>query len=574
MKNKIIFTILFTFIILFYGSNAFADTKVNLQIKTNTNTIYDGDITVTPCDSDNDVNTPDDITAYCALFESGVPSIWSGLWMNSVGGIVNNDGNNGVYWMWLANLNIDTSPTSSYSLSAKQYILQNNDHILFYYNTNPLDVIVDNINPKVGDTIKITGKELGLDSSWNPLWKNVIGGKVIINGNSNDLDSNGEFSYEIKSDDKLSIKIQKNNFIDSKEITINPEKIIKSSGGSGSYATNIIQPIITVKNFSTDNALKFLEINQKNDGSYGDSLYTDWVAVGAGDDQNIKDKLIKYYKENKLDSNIPTDNERHAMALMALGINPYNEEDINYIKKIVDSFDGTQFGDKTLINDDIFGLIVLKNAGYGINDEIISKDINYIISKQNKDGSWGSVDMTSASIQALKGFENISGIETAISKAEAYIISKRKSDGSFENVFSTSWVLQTLFDNKEILKGESYLTSKQGIDGGVGDTKESINNRVWATAYAIPAISHKPWNEILNKFSKPEVVSLEVPEKKIQIQQTKKEIIIKPTKIIENDLSSSKNDNLNTEKVKTSTISRFWKTLKTLFSWLLNKLSF
>ena len=182
--------------------------------------------------------------------------------------------------------------------------------------------------------------------------------------------------------------------------------------------------------------------------------------------------------------------------------------------------------------------------------------------------------MTSASVQALRGFEKNVGVETSILKAEAYIISNQKSDGSFDNVFSTSWVLQTLFDNKEILKGESYLASKQETDGGVGNTKENINNRVWGTAYAVPAILHKPWNEILIKFSKPEVVSLEVPEKKIQIKQIKKEIIMKPTKIIENDLSSSKNDNLNMEKVKTSTISRFWKTLKTPFSWLLNKLSF
>ncbi|MFA5773579.1 MAG: prenyltransferase/squalene oxidase repeat-containing protein [Candidatus Paceibacterota bacterium] len=510
MKNKIIFAIMFIAFALSFVLPVFADTKINLQIKTNTQTIYDSEITVTPCDSESDGILKE--TPYCALAQSGTPSDWTGLWVNSINNIINNDNGNGAYWMWLANLNIDTSPTSPYSLSSKQYILQGNDNILFYYNTNPLDISVDNENPKVGESIKITGKELGLDSSWNPLWNKAIGGKVVINGEEHELNENGEFLFEIINEDSLLIKIKKENFIDSREVTITPEKIRRSSGSrAGSYInTSVIE-----KSFSVANAILFLSQNQQNDRSYGLPMYTDWVAiaVSAGDNSNLKLSITNYLKSNSINSSILTDNERRAMSLMALGINPYIGTDVNYIKKITDNFDGIQFGDNSLINDDIFALIVLKNAGYTINDEIIIKDINYIISKQFLDGSWGNVDMTSAGIQALRSFENIVLVPESISKAENYLISSQEPDGGFGNSFSTSWALQSLQNNDQILKALKYLTSKQEVDGGMESIDVDINTRIWVTAYVIPAMLHKPWNEILNNFPKEIVLDDSVPTK-------------------------------------------------------------
>ncbi|MFA6355026.1 MAG: prenyltransferase/squalene oxidase repeat-containing protein [Candidatus Paceibacterota bacterium] len=502
MKNKNALIIVFISFCLFFANTVFADTFINLQIKTDTGTIYEGDINVAPCDSEGDGVLK--ATPYCAIVQSGTTSIWTGLWVDSIGDVINNDGGNGVYWMWLANLSIDNCPTCSYSLSGKQYELQNNDKILFYYNTNPLDIIVDKENPKVGEKIKITGKELGLDSSWNPVWDKALFGKAIINGISYDLDADGEFLYETTNNDVLLLKIQKNNFIDSKELNINPEEVRRSSG---SYVANFIKVPEIKKVFSVAEALKFLENNQKEDGSFGESLYTDWVAIGIAKEGNnlIKEKLIKYYKENTLESNLTTDNERRAMALMALGIDPYAGTKANYIKKIIDSFDGEQFGDKNLYNDDIFALIVLKNAGYDEKDEIIINDLNYLIAKQNQNGSWGSIDMTAAFIEALKGFGDIPGVEDSVIKSKNYIISNQESDGSFGNPSSTSWVLQTLFENDEILKTEKYLYSKQQIDGGMESIDTDLNTRIWVTSYVIPAILHKPWSEILNNFPKPQI---------------------------------------------------------------------
>ena len=564
MKKKIIFTFAFMVFGLFSTSFVFADTTVNLQIKTNIETIYDSDITVTPCDSEGDGILK--ATPYCALVQSGTPSDWAGLWVNSINNIVNNDNSNGAYWMWLANLNINnTNLTDSYNLSSKQYILQENDNILFYYNTNPLDMSVDNENPKVGENIKITGKELGLDSSWNPLWNKVIGGKVVINGEEHELNENSEFLFEITNGDSLSIKIKKENFIDSREATITPEKRIRRSSGSrvGSYVnTNIIE-----KSFSLTNALSFLSLNQKSDGSFGEQLYTDWVAIGiakAGNEaQSLKDKIYNYLKNTKFESSIVTDNERHAMALMSLGINPYNGTEVNYINKVISSFDGTQIGDQSLYNDDIFSLIVLSKAGYVKEDEIISKVVSYVISKQSLDGSWDGVDMTSASIQALSNFKDLSDVNESISKAESYLLGAQTNSGDFGNISSTSWAIQALSLNKsfdeQIDKAIKYLSSTQQSDGGL-DKDGEIESRMWSTSYTVPATLKLSWNDILESFEKKEEPDSSPQDEVVVYLSDKQDTQIKdvPTKIIKKE-NIIKNENeiklLNQEEPNNNLLS-------------------
>ena len=105
----------------------------------------------------------------------------------------------------------------------------------------------------------------------------------------------------------------------------------------------------------------------------------------------------------------------------------------------------------------------------------------------------------------MKGFEDILGVKESIIKAESYLLSKQEKDFGFGNSFSTAWVMQTLSKNKQIFKGQQYLASRQGTDGGMDQSSSDSNTRVWATAYTIPAILHKSWGEILNKFPKQEI---------------------------------------------------------------------
>ena len=555
--------VLFIITILFFYSPAFADTAVHLDIKTNTNSVYDQDITVAPCDSDSDLNTPDTIAAYCALVQSGITSDWSGLWVNSINEIINNDNDNGVYWMWLANLNTDnTSPSSSYNLSAKQYILNPNDRILFYYNTNPLNISVDNDKPEAGQSIKITVKELGLDSNWNPVWNKASGGKIVIGPDTFDLDNEGTYSFAAQNTNIFKIKGQKDGFINSKELTITPiaAKIVSGGGwwpqeisspASSTPALIIVAPVVEKRKFDLKKAFEFLIAQQKEDGSFGEDLYTDWSAMALASENYQKQvlKLVKYFGESKMTGILLTDYERRAMALMTLGLNPYNiypamdgASGENYIEKIVSGFDGKQFGNINEDNDDIFALIVLQNAGFMISDKMISDDISFILSRQKENGSWDeSVDMTGAGIEALSAFSQnvdplltspLAGggkIQNAITKAREFLKQNQKENGGWGNVSSTAWAIEGILALSEKpedwKKGENspldYIATMQDADGGIKN--ENMQSKIWETAYVASVLSGKAWNQIMQKFEKPEEI-------KEQLLKNTPETVVEKTK--------------------------------------------
>ena len=447
MKNKIILTTVISLAIFCIFGKAQADTMVHLDIEGPNGAIYNQNISVAPCDSDH--HGAMQITAYCAILQSGVPSVWD--------------------WTW------------------------------------PPGAFVTSINNIAGYTSKDAGNN-DVYHYWN--WSvNGIDGTTGLN------------EYELQSNDSILL-----NFIDPDSSTVN-------QGGL---------PLEIAPIFSVGKANSFLASNQKSDSSFGDMLYTDWVAISVGassGNTSFFSSLKNFLQNNIFNSSVVTDNERHALALMALGINPYDGTSVNYIKKITDSFDGTQIGDPTLVNDDIFGLIVLSKAGYMQNDEIILKDINYILSKQENNGSWsGSADMTSAGIQALHIYSNVSGIANAIAKAENYLIqNQNQNDGGFGNNFSTSWALQALSLDPSLSnatsKADAYLANNQQNDGGMEDLTSDASNRIWSTAYAIPAILHKSFSDSVQSFSKyiPPVpdptASAPIEENIITVQ---KEIIIPP----------------------------------------------
>ncbi|MEI6280820.1 MAG: immunoglobulin-like domain-containing protein [bacterium] len=668
---KKVIKILLVITILFINSTVFASTNIHLEIETNSPTpVYNQDMPVIPCDSDGDISTPDTITAYCALIQSGITSDWSGLWINSIKGIINNDGDNGVYWMWMANLSTD--PSGSYNLSAKQYILNENDRILFYYNTNPLDISIDNVKPEVGQSIKIIIKELGLDSNWNPIWNNAVGGKVTINSVSYDLNENGTYSYLVNNTDALSIKGQKTNFIDTSEITITPTTpqdiippVIVLNGEAtesiyvgdtytdkGATATDNIDGNITDKiatigsvdtskaatsiisfnvndiagnkaltvtrtvttnnrpsvvsgssytpptapktKFNLNKAILFIASQQKEDGSFGEELYTDWATLALASENNQSQiiKLVKYFGELKMTSTLLTDYERRAMTLMTLGLNPYNTNGENYIKKIIDSFDGKQFGDTNEENDDIFALIVLQNAGYTATDKIIADNITFILNRQKDNGSWNeSIDMTGAAIEALSVFSPTRGVGESLAKAKEFLKQNQKNDGGWNNVSSTAWVMEGILalgeKPEDWIKNNNtpldYLSSKQDTDGGIINKNEK--NKLWETSYVASVLSGKTWNQIIQKFDKVKtLVANETPagiksQIRIKAQKPKNEnkIITKnidninkiESSVIQNTatvINAQTEDSSTNTKTNISTRNWFMRILDSIFS--------
>ena len=466
----------------FFVDKAFADTIIRLKITTPTNTIYDQDITVAPCDSDKDGTTPEISTPYCAVIQSGIENDWNwdwapGAFLNSLGdiaGFTTKDvDNNDVYHYWSWSLNGAEGTTG-----LNQYELQINDLILL-------------------------------------------------------------------------------NFID--PAPVEPEPVIVHHGSSGSIGG---RGTYTPRTFDVAKAVDYLKSVQGSIGSFGDSpLYTDWTAIALGSlDKNTYDisdsqkNILEYYKSNNELSSLLTDNERHAIALLALGQNPYSFVDVNYIKAITDSFDGTQFGDKDLINDDIFALIPLYGASYTKDDEIIKKDIAFIISKQKNDGSWeGSVDMTGAAIQALKPFEEVADVAKSITKASEYLKSEQGSDGGFGSVSSTSWAMQAMSSlseswDKNSATPSDYMATQQAEDGAASSASEMLENRIWATSYTIPAVLGKPWSEIMQNVPKPEIVKV---ENVIVADTNTKDILVVKEEIIKKIVT---NKEVTLPEIKTDTV--------------------
>lgn len=265
---------------------------------------------------------------------------------------------------------------------------------------------------------------------------------------------------------------------------------------------------------SVEDALAYLASKQNEDGSFGSSMLSDWVAIAfaAADPGDVKAKLREHLRTAAPALSSVTDYERHAMALAALAINPYSGASADYIAPIVQAFDGTQIGDPSLDNDDIFAFFPLLSAGYSASDPLIQKTTEFILSRQGRDGSWdGNVDMTAAAIQALVQVRMLPDVSLALIRAEGYLRKEQPDDAAPGSSFSTSWVRQAISAlswtpsgwEPNLFTKEDHLAELQQSDGGIEPASSGTQTRVWATAYAIPAALGKSWPVLLQSFSKP-----------------------------------------------------------------------
>ena len=291
--------------------------------------------------------------------------------------------------------------------------------------------------------------------------------------------------------------------------SLSPSPIPPSGVGGGSEDIEVAH-----YKLYAPSALAYLASVQHSDGSFGSPFLSDWVAIAIA---SADESPAKIYLRNYLSSTSPllaniTDYERHAMTLMALGINPYSGTPVDYITPIVQAFDETQIGDIHLDNDDIFALFPLLHSGYTADDIIIQKTVAFILSAQNEDGSWdNSVDMTAAAIQALAQVSSLPNVSAAVIKAGGYLRTQQNFNGGFGNSFSTSWVLQAISALGEsadewmpyAFTPNDYLAGLQQSDGGVELINSTGQTRQWATAYAIPASLGKTWGSLLQSFQKP-----------------------------------------------------------------------
>lgn len=297
---------------------------------------------------------------------------------------------------------------------------------------------------------------------------------------------------------------------------VSDEPVPSSSGGGGTPAPT---------GFNIPRALAFIASHQTADGSFTSPIVTDWAALAfAAGEPGVPKQLLRTYLLTSAPAftNV-TDNERHALALEALDINPYTGTSHDYITPIVAAFDGIEIknspSDAGIVNDDIFGLIALLHAGYSSSDALIKQEAAFVLSKQHADGSWDGIpDMTAAAIQALGPLFDVPGVNQALGKASRYLASTEQQDGSWGNIDSTSWVQTAINGIIEAhtpgLETESaWRTSAGNLPTDALAAAQLANGSVssadptWSTSYAVVAASGKSWVSLLHSFPKISPVS-------------------------------------------------------------------
>ena len=151
---------------------------------------------------------------------------------------------------------------------------------------------------------------------------------------------------------------------------------------------------------------------------------------------------------------------------------------------------------------------------------------------------------------------------------------KQTSDEGFGNSFSTSWALQALSGNDSfkdnISKAELYLANNQESDGGLGLSSDILTNRIWSTSYAVPAILHKSWTNIMQDFNKQNIVEKKVisaskpKSSNSKIVQSKKKNTISSNSLTANAINASP------ENISVAKKGQLLTKLKSPFVWLLN----
>ncbi len=415
-------------------------------------------------------------------------------------------------WQYIVN---DSYPF----VGVDKYDLTEGDNVYFYFGS-PRIIELSTTTIFSGDSVIATAKKYDYKNNlYVPLNNYVIGltqpdpnnpwsPTVLFATSSNEF---GQVTFQINTPGSYGIGLESDYYYPVYNVnvlaTTSTSTTTNANSGGGSNNSSD-------KKIDIEKAIEFLISNQKTNGSFGSDLYTDWasIALFSTDESSAKNSVKNYLKLDKISSSVTTDFERRAMALMSAGINPYSGTDVNYISEIIETFDGNQFGDSDLINDDIFAILPLINAGYKSSDQEIKKVVAFLISKQNSNGSFENVDLTAAAIQALALVKNLPEVNSSITKAKAYLKSQQEDDGGFGNTFATLWVMQAIsalgedFDDWSKVNNNplDYIASKQSQDGGL-NIELDINSRIWATSYLIPAYYEKTWNDIMQNFSKQDI---------------------------------------------------------------------
>lgn len=178
-----------------------------------------------------------------------------------------------------------------------------------------------------------------------------------------------------------------------------------------------------------------------------------------------------------------TDAERGILAGVAGGIQPSrlstatDTTTSNLVARVAELWDGTQIGEPGLLNDDIFGILALHQAGAP--PELLSRFADYLRTKQLPDGGWtwntspgspADTDMTGSVVAAFCAAgvdtddpdlkEALDLLHTLQDPATGGFIAPPESFGIGVNTDTTSWVVSGLIQCGIDPQGSEWTTAQ------------------------------------------------------------------------------------------------------------------
>lgn len=257
-------------------------------------------------------------------------------------------------------------------------------------------------------------------------------------------------------------------------------------------------------------ALQYLRNQQDTAGGIDGQSTSAWSAIAFGANSQPAhtisrggSSLLEALAQASLTS--ATDVERQILAVRASGHNPAIFYGQNLVAKLKTYYHDNQIGETALVNDDIFGVLALLGAGESATSQAVERTVETILAKQSSNGSWVSVDMTAAAIQALRAYRQRDGkvgVDDAVVRARGYLKLNQDEYGGFsENSASTAWAIQAIIslgENPDDWKTGSGATPwnalprYQNDNGGFG-WQSTSDVSSFMTSYAATALLGAPW---------------------------------------------------------------------------------
>lgn len=242
---------------------------------------------------------------------------------------------------------------------------------------------------------------------------------------------------------------------------------------------------------AADRGANWFQANQEASGSLG----ADWAMTAlAAADINAADVRASLADPSAQDfylgewqaegpGGAGTDAARGILTGIAGGIQPSRlstateTKKSNLVARIAELFDGTQIGDPGLLNDDIFGVLALHQAGAPT--ELLRRIVDYLRTKQLSDGGWSwnsapnaiaDTDMTGSVIAAFCAAgvtpddpdldQAIDLIHSLQDPATGGFIAPPEAFGIGVNSDTTSWVVSGLIECGIDPQGPEWTTAQ------------------------------------------------------------------------------------------------------------------